>query len=90
MAKKKKRPFALVKFPARTPAIKWTPVEMVEEFLADLKANKETPDRMLIVWFSAEADGSLRPHRWYAGMTRADEIALLELAKQIAMDDWRN
>lgn len=62
---------------------------MLEAFLAEVKAGTAAPTKMMILWFS-ETEDRLKPHRWFAGMTHADEIALLELAKQIGLEDWKN
>lgn len=71
-----------------TPAV-WTGLQLLEEFVAAVKAAKTTPDKLMIFWLEATPDGRLLPRRWQSGCERADEIALCEMAKLLAMEDWK-
>jgi len=69
----------------------WSGEQMVAEFLADIQRGKIAPTKMMILWFSEDPDtGRMRPHRWFAQMNSRDEIALLELAQHMAIEDWKS
>lgn len=94
MNKKKKKPLPdhLKIVPIATKSdncATWNGEQMVSEFLGDIKNGSIKPTKMLIVWFSEDADGMLRPHRWFANLTKSEEVAMLVLAQHIAIDDWR-
>lgn len=67
----------------------WTGEQCVATFLADIRAGTINPAKIMIVWFSQDADGSLHPHRWFAQIDRCEGIALLDLAKHIAIEEWK-
>lgn len=72
-----------------TSAFSWSAEQCVSEFLADITTETVKPVKLAILWFSEDADGSLTPHTWKAQLDRAEEIALLEVAKLKAIDEWR-
>lgn len=72
-----------------TDSAEWTGEECVAELLDAIRSGAVHPDKLMILWFSHEADGSLSPHRWFANMTGVEEVALLELGKKIAIEDWQ-
>lgn len=67
----------------------WSPEQCIAEFLDDIRSAKIAPRKLMILWFEETADGSLRPHRWFANVNTCEEIAMLELGKHIAIDGWR-
>ena len=68
----------------------WTGEQCIEDFVESIKAGKIDPAKVMIVWFSKDLlTGALTPHRWFAQVNKAEEIALLELAKQMAIDEWK-
>lgn len=80
----------LVEFPRPEPTVEsWSPEDCVAEFLADIRSGKARPAKILVAFFEEKDDGSLVPHRWYAGLPRIQEIALLEILKQMAVEEWR-
>lgn len=64
-------------------------LQILEEFTGKVKAGTIRPDKLMIFWLEASPDGRLVPHRWQAGCERADEIALCEMAKLLALEDWK-
>lgn len=91
MSRRKK--LTIVPFPAPPPKVEtWEPAAMVQNFLDEITAGTAKPTKMMIVWFSENPEtGRLIPHRWFAGsVNHADEIALLELAKAMAIEDWKS
>jgi len=67
----------------------WSGEQCVEEFLGEIKSGKIKPTKLMILWFSEGEDGRMRPHRWFANMSRTEEIALLQLAIQMGIEDWK-
>lgn len=67
----------------------WSPEQCIAEFLADIRAAKIAPTKIMILWFSEDQDGRLRPNRWFANVSSCEEVAMLELGKHIAIDDWK-
>lgn len=69
----------------------WTPVQLLEELLADIKAGKEHPSRLLVTWTETTEDGKRdRIRHWQAQCSRSEEIAFLTAAAQMAIEDWRD
>ena len=67
----------------------WSGEQCVQAFLDDIKAGTIAPAKLMILWFSENPDGSLKPNRWFAQMNSCEEIALLEMAKQIGLEEWK-
>ena len=67
----------------------WSGEQCIAEFLADIRSGKIAPAKILILWFEQDANGSLRPHRWFANVTSVEEVAMLELGKHIAIEEWK-
>jgi hypothetical protein len=74
--------------PVRTSTC-WSPEQLLEEFLADIRAGKITPTNLMVFWMNEEGGGQLRPCRWIANVSRSDEIAYFTLGIHKAVDDWR-
>ena len=75
---------------ADAPKPAWTPEQLVAEFLDEIKAGKVKPSNLMVFWLEETPDGNLRPHRWIANVTRAEEIAFHSLGITRAIEDWRN
>lgn len=67
----------------------WSPVQMLDEFVADVKAGKETPAKMMIFYLVDDGAGGWTPRTWFANCSKVEEIALCELAKARAIDNWK-
>ncbi len=68
----------------------WSPVQLLEEFLADVKAGKIAPIKLSLQYVEVTPAGSWLPRSWQAGCSRSEEIALLEIAKTNAIQDWKD
>jgi hypothetical protein len=68
----------------------WSPEQAVEEFLQEIKDGKTKPVKMIIMYFEEKENGNLKPHRWFANINRAEEIALTTLANHMAIEEWRD
>lgn len=84
-------PVRLLSFaPKESSELKWSPKECVAEFAADVAAEKIVPTKVMILWFSEDPETNrMRPNRWFANVSHAEAIALLELGKHIEIADWR-
>lgn len=92
MRKKKPLPDHLKIVPISTKSdnsATWTGEQMIQTFLDDIKSGAIDPQKIMIVWFSVDERGAMRPHRWFANLTKIEEVALLQLAQQISIDDWK-
>lgn len=69
----------------------WSPEQLLEELLADLRAGKIHPTNLMVYWLDDDGkpDGRLIPRRWIANVTKAEEIALHTLGVHKAIEDWR-
>lgn len=67
----------------------WSPEQCIAQFLDDIRSQTIAPTKIMILWFETLPNGNLRPHRWFANVSSCEEIAMLELGKHIAIDDWR-
>lgn len=72
-------------------AAAWSPEQLLEELLADLRAGKIHPTNLMVYWMDDEgaAGNRLRPRRWIANVTRAEEVAFHMLGALQAIDEWR-
>lgn len=70
----------------------WSPEQLLEELLADLRAGKIHPTNLMVYWLDdgGKADGSLVPRRYIANVSLAEEIAFYTLGIHKAIDDWRD
>lgn len=68
---------------------KWSPTELLEQLLADVKAGTVNPTN-LMVFFTEEIDGRLRPRTWSANMSHVETIAFCEMEKARVLEDWRS
>lgn len=67
----------------------WTPITMLEEFLAKIRAGTVRPENLLIFYGEATEAGGICPHYWSMRLSHAEIIAFAEYAKLMAMNDWR-
>jgi len=65
-----------------------TPVEVLEAFVADVKAGRVKPQGVVILWYEQLENGRLRPCSWHANMSYAELIAFLEVQKRMVIHDW--
>lgn len=72
--------------PQQTP---WSPVELLEELLADVKAGKVVPLNMMVFFTEQLPDQKERPRTWSANVSRAEAIAYCTLEIQRTLEDWR-
>ena len=79
----------VVPFPAPKPVeAPWSPLEMLEQLVADIKAGKEKPARMFIGWLEPVEGGNFTPRWWNAGCEIPERIALLEIQKHALLAHW--
>lgn len=67
----------------------WTPQQLLEEFVAYVQAGKIDMTQCVLHFFEREANGRMRLRRWQAGCSRAEEIALCQVAMLTAIEEWR-
>lgn len=62
-------------------------IELLEEFVADVRAGKENLDngKVFIFWL----DEKWRPRMWRKGTSILEQIGYGELIKAMAMEEWR-
>lgn len=66
----------------------WDATDALEDALLALKGNKNKI-KIMIHWWEVQEDGTQDHYARLANLTAAEHIALLEMAKAQAMDDWR-
>ena len=92
VAKEPARIFTLVPKPAPVPppaAPEWSPLGLLEEFIAEIKSGKIVPTSLLVSFMVREPNGNVRPHSWRANVSHAEAIAYAQLEIQKAIEDWR-
>lgn len=69
----------------------WSPEQLLEEFLAEIRAGKVHPRNLMVYWMDdgGKAGDRFRPQRWVANVSREEEIAFHTLGIHRAIDDWR-
>lgn len=67
----------------------WSPVELLEEFVAEIKAGKVKPDNLMVFFLESQPDGRQRPHVWSANVSRAEAIAFCQLETARSIEEWR-
>jgi hypothetical protein len=82
------RRLKVVAMPA--PVKPWSPVELLEEFLVDVKAGTITPTGIAVHFFTEDPDGTLRPGHWHANLSYPELLALLAVQKQHILEKWRS
>lgn len=87
----KRRPaLTVIHAPIRPVPDPWTPVTLLEEFVAKLKSGEIKCSKGLMVFFLEESEnGRRRPHYWTTGLGEAEIIGFCEVAKAMAIEDWR-
>ena len=85
-------PAALLRFPEPAEAEAYDPVaaarRLALDFIAALDAGKLTPRCLALMFVNDE--GRLVPELWQTGSSHAEQIAFLELAKRMVIEDWRD
>jgi hypothetical protein len=74
----------------KSPEKAWSAVECLEEFLADVKAGKVTPDKVMIFYTEPLPDGNQMPHYWVQNVSVTERIAYGALIQRIGIEEWRN
>lgn len=88
---KRRRTLALVKaFQVQKKEEPWTPLGVLEEFVADVRSGKLHPQKVMIFYVEPDADGRLRPHYWCQQVSIAEQMAYGELIKALALEDWKS
>lgn len=67
----------------------WTPADALRSALEDIEAGTINPEQMVIHLFEETEDGRWRHHYYAAGVTHQEHVAILEMAKARALEDWR-
>lgn len=67
----------------------WSPIQAMEQLLADLKAGIFKPTKLMILGFEETPDHALRASRYYSNINPMEEVALLEGEKLRAIEEWR-
>jgi len=68
----------------------WTPLELLETFIAEVKSGKETATSgMMLFWFEACPDGRRRPAIWHSNMSVEEQLAVIEVAKVTIIRHWQ-
>jgi hypothetical protein len=68
----------------------WSPLEMLEEFVADVKSGKVQPANLAIHWCERTERGGLRPNVVFANMDATEAVAFGQLQTQMALERWKN
>jgi len=66
----------------------WTPLDALKDLVAEIEAGRETVDGLSINFWRTLPDGGKQHGYVVAGLTRPENIALLEVSKMRAIDDW--
>lgn len=66
----------------------WTVAELLRGMLADIEAGTLKADKCLVVYRQSKPDGGCSGGVYVSNMTRHEQIAYLENAKQEALEDW--
>lgn len=70
----------------------WSPIDMVEQLLADLKSGEINPEEIIVHFFEPsdpkKPEGKKRHGYAVAGVTYPSHIALLTVAKTRVVADW--
>lgn len=68
----------------------WTAEQMLEELLAEVKAGKAKPEKMLILFWEDVGNGHLRRSERCVNFTNVEHIAFLSQAWHSALEKWRD
>lgn len=69
----------------------WTPVTMLEEFLASVKSGEVKTDKGMMIFYLEPGDeGRLVPHYWSTGLSQTEIIAFSEVVKSMAIHAWKD
>lgn len=66
----------------------WTPEECVATALADIRAGRIKPTRLIIHYIDKQEDGSEAPRYFAAKVTHAEHIAMLQVANLKCMESY--
>lgn len=68
----------------------WTPTMLLEEFVAEVQAERILIKSCVLHFQEVLPSGRLRLRRWQAGCSRAEEIAFATAAIHDAVEDWKS
>jgi hypothetical protein len=86
----KRRGLTIIHAPIRPVPDPWTPVTMLEEFLAKVKSGEiEAVKGMMVFYLTPTSDNRWRPNYWTTGLTSPEIIAFCEVLRAMAVKDWR-
>ena len=80
----------VVAMPPKVTEHRTTPIELLEEFVADVKSGKIIPEDVMIFYVERDKDGTVRPHYWLQNVSPQLQIAYAVLLQQMALDEWKN
>ena len=66
----------------------WTTQDLLEDLLDQLRKGEIAPAQIAVHWFERAETGGLRHHYGCAGLTYADHLSLLEIAKHRLLNEW--
>lgn len=66
----------------------WEPIDLVQELLEEMKKGETKATHMLVLMWD-EDEGSIHTNEWRAGITRAEEVAMLNLHLHQIIGRWR-
>lgn len=90
MPQETKPDLTLLKFPKpQEPKANWTPIQLLEEFLEEIRTGKETPICLQVSWIEELPNGNRCPRFWHAGCTIAEQISFTELIKMRLINIWK-
>ena len=67
----------------------WTAKDAIEDLLADVIAGKINPTQLAIHYFEGTPETGLKHHYQAAGLTYPNHIALLNVALDRMLRDWK-
>lgn len=67
----------------------WEPLDCLKQVVADIEAGVLDPQSVHVSLMLRDKEDCIR-HRWYqAKLTRAEQIAFLQVAVQELIEDWK-
>lgn len=67
--------------------MEWLPIDLVAELLEEMKAGKVHATHMVVLMWD-ETDKGMRTFEWRAGVSRAEEVAMLDLYHHKLIGRW--
>lgn len=66
------------------------PIDLLQTIIADIQDGEIQADGVIVIAVHRPEDGDWSSERYRCGMSRTDELAYLELAKDSFIRDWRD